>query len=259
MKIGTTDVIRLYKQEYVLSSNPSGFVTPVETDPTGKACPLNTYASWNGNYYKCVQTEVLNMNNGSVMHKRVNITFNANGGSGGSTQTRTWGVEQITEPSAPTREGYTFDGWYTAASGGTVVTFPSTTPLNNVTYYAQWTQNMTMGLRINGGALQTINLIPVTANGRQCVSIAFVDPVLVIDGVENGASTSMNIFPGNTVDIINNGAFTGLYLLDMAGNDLAGNVLANNLEFVVSSSYAYFSNMGAFLPNDVYRIIITVD
>ncbi|MBQ8686217.1 MAG: InlB B-repeat-containing protein, partial [Alphaproteobacteria bacterium] len=42
----------------------------------------------------------------------------------------------------PTRAGYVFNGWYTAASGGTKVgaAGASYTPTSNITLYAQWTQ-----------------------------------------------------------------------------------------------------------------------
>lgn len=41
----------------------------------------------------------------------------------------------------PTRVGYTFNGWFTAASGGTQIT-TETVVNDNVTYYAQWTLNI---------------------------------------------------------------------------------------------------------------------
>ena len=41
----------------------------------------------------------------------------------------------------PTWSGYTFDGWFTAASGGARVT-ASTVVTGNVTYYAHWTKNV---------------------------------------------------------------------------------------------------------------------
>lgn len=40
-----------------------------------------------------------------------------------------------------TRNGYTFNGWYTASSGGTKVTAIPTSGTSNQTYYAQWTMN----------------------------------------------------------------------------------------------------------------------
>ena len=51
----------------------------------------------------------------------------------------------------PTRTGYTFKGWYTAASGGTKVGNggDSYTPTSAITLYAQWTAN-TYSVKFNG-------------------------------------------------------------------------------------------------------------
>ena len=69
------------------------------------------------------------------------ITLNANGGSVSTgTLTKGYGSQMGTLPT-PTRTGYTFTGWFTAATGGTKITSTTTVPANNVTYYAQWTIN----------------------------------------------------------------------------------------------------------------------
>ncbi len=69
------------------------------------------------------------------------ITLNANGGSVSTgTLTKGYGSQMGTLPT-PTRTGYTFTGWFTAATGGTKITNTTTVPANNVTYYAQWTIN----------------------------------------------------------------------------------------------------------------------
>jgi len=66
------------------------------------------------------------------------VTFNGNGGtSSQSTMTVTPGGTISTLPTA-TRTGYTFNGWYTATSGGTQFT-TSTTVSTDTTVYAQWT------------------------------------------------------------------------------------------------------------------------
>ena len=67
------------------------------------------------------------------------VTFNANGGTC-STSSKQYasGATLGTLPTA-TRSGYTFDGWYTAASGGTKVA-STTAVTKDVTYYAHWTQ-----------------------------------------------------------------------------------------------------------------------
>ena len=68
----------------------------------------------------------------------VKVTFNANGGN-----VRTASVELESGAAygplpAPTRDGYTFDGWYTAVSGGTRVTEQSEVPASDHTLYARW-------------------------------------------------------------------------------------------------------------------------
>ena len=64
------------------------------------------------------------------------VTFDANGGEGGTTLSRDYGLSLGSLPT-PTREGYTFAGWWTAASGGTQIT-SSTIVTGNVIYYAHW-------------------------------------------------------------------------------------------------------------------------
>ena len=69
------------------------------------------------------------------------VTFNANGGSGApSAQTKTHGVALALSSTRPTRVGYTFLGWNTAADGsGTSYAAGGTYGDNAaVTLYAQW-------------------------------------------------------------------------------------------------------------------------
>lgn len=86
-----------------------------------------------------------------------NVTFNANGGNvSQSTKTVIYGSTYGELPT-PTRDNYVFDGWYTAASGGTKITsstvFNST---NDVTLYAHWTpKKFTVTFNANGGSVST--------------------------------------------------------------------------------------------------------
>ena len=70
------------------------------------------------------------------------VTFNANGGSVSTTsKSVTYNSTYGTLPT-PTRNGYSFNGWYTASSGGTKRTSSTTvTTTSNHTLYAQWTPN----------------------------------------------------------------------------------------------------------------------
>lgn len=65
------------------------------------------------------------------------VTWNANGGSVSPTSNS---GTSVTAPT-PTRSGYTFNGWYSASSGGSlVVNAGSSYSINSdVTLYAQWT------------------------------------------------------------------------------------------------------------------------
>ena len=66
---------------------------------------------------------------------------------------KTYGTTLGTLPT-PTRTGYTFKGWYTAASGGTQISTSTAVPAANTTYYAQWTANTyTVYVDGNGGTI----------------------------------------------------------------------------------------------------------
>ena len=67
------------------------------------------------------------------------VTFNSNGGSAVSSQTVTAG-EKATEPSSPTKQGYTFGGWYTSDALTTEWDFSTDTVNSNITLYAKWTE-----------------------------------------------------------------------------------------------------------------------
>jgi len=79
------------------------------------------------------------------------ITFDSNGGSSVDPITEDYG-ESVSAPSAPTRTGYTFDGWYSNESLTNSYTF-DTMPAYNFTLYAGWTINeVTITFDSNGGS-----------------------------------------------------------------------------------------------------------
>ena len=62
-------------------------------------------------------------------------------------------------PSNPTRTGYTFNGWYTAVSGGTQITSSTAVKNGKTCFYAHWTKNtpteVTVYFNANGGICST--------------------------------------------------------------------------------------------------------
>ena len=81
------------------------------------------------------------------------VTFDANGGS--CVQTVAYATSASTAVTLPTpkRSGYMFEGWYTAANGGTKAgdAGASYTPSANITLYAQWGKPSTVTYDANGG------------------------------------------------------------------------------------------------------------
>ena len=79
------------------------------------------------------------------------ITFNSNDGTSVAPQNVNAG-EKLTEPTpAPTKAGFTFDGWYEDSTFSTKFNFD--TPItDNMTLYAKWTENKyTLTFDANGG------------------------------------------------------------------------------------------------------------
>ena len=66
------------------------------------------------------------------------ITFNAGDGTVSPTSAKTGEDGKLASLPTPTRSGYAFDGWYTAATGGTAVS-TGTAFSKDATIYARWT------------------------------------------------------------------------------------------------------------------------
>lgn len=89
------------------------------------------------------------------------VTFNPNGGTvGETTRSVASGTAVGTLPTPTRSSSYSFDGWYTAASGGTQIS-ASTTVSANVTYYAHWTYTGGGGSGSGGGSSSNDNSSPV--------------------------------------------------------------------------------------------------
>ncbi|WP_339257986.1 InlB B-repeat-containing protein [Paenibacillus sp. FSL R5-0713] len=79
------------------------------------------------------------------------VTFNSNGGSLVADQNMQIGGN-ATEPAVPTRDGYTFNGWYSDAGLNEAYSF-TTSVTGNLALYAKWTFNSrTVDFDSNGGA-----------------------------------------------------------------------------------------------------------
>jgi len=78
------------------------------------------------------------------------VTFETNGGSAIDSLIVAEGGT-MAEPTAPTKAGYTFDGWFTDSDLTTPAVFPLTITAD-ITLYANWTVNYTVTFDTNGGS-----------------------------------------------------------------------------------------------------------
>jgi uncharacterized repeat protein (TIGR02543 family)/LPXTG-motif cell wall-anchored protein len=89
---------------------------------------------------------ILRMNSAGSTATPLNIAYDSQGGSAVSDgdATTTTGGTISSLPTDPTRDGYTLNGWFTAASGGTeITTIAAHNQTADFTLYAQWTANPT--------------------------------------------------------------------------------------------------------------------
>jgi uncharacterized repeat protein (TIGR02543 family) len=90
----------------------------------------------------------------------LDITYNSNGGSAVSDGTTTTATTVAAAPSAPTRAGYTFAGWFaTDALTGPAISFPYTHgKTDDFTLYAKWTANtLNITYQLHDGSGKTIS------------------------------------------------------------------------------------------------------
>ena len=113
------------------------------------------------------------------------VTFDANGGT---TPTASQSVTYMngygTMPT-PTRSGYAFLGWFTAASGGTQVTSSTTyATAGDSTVYAQW-EPMSILHLVDGGSVTTVTRIYVVDNNTvtQVLGVYSVSGGVVKQGI----------------------------------------------------------------------------
>ena len=88
------------------------------------------------------------------------ITFDTGDGGSDVANQKVLAEETASEPTAPTKAGYSFDGWY---NGATAFDFANTPVTENITLTAKWTpKTFTVTLDSNGGAINSGNVTSYT-------------------------------------------------------------------------------------------------
>ncbi|MGE7842387.1 S-layer homology domain-containing protein [Lysinibacillus sp. NPDC093712] len=108
----------------------------------------NTKADGSGINYVANNKFTINTSNVTLYAlwkvNRYILSFESNGGSGVTPQNVSYNVK-ITEPTVPTKLGYTFGGWYKEATLINSWDFIKDTVVGNTTLYAKWIENSPSG------------------------------------------------------------------------------------------------------------------
>ena len=174
---GTDKVYEVYGDKYSKANNDGAAMSSTANKVT---VPSRTHYTFNGYFTTSTNTEKYIDNTGGLTSTADNkhftangtlyaqwtpvkytLTYNSNGGAACNPTTKKqdynaeWGTL-----CTPTRTNHRFDGWYTAASGGTQVS-ASTKVTGNLTVYAHWTETRKITYNNNGGT--------GTMNPTECV------------------------------------------------------------------------------------------
>ncbi|EGU0988050.1 InlB B-repeat-containing protein [Listeria monocytogenes] len=143
---------RFTMNNYTATFNNDGTTTTqtvdyqeVLTEPTEPAKDGYTFDGWydaqtGGNKWNFA-TNKMPANNITLYARYSVKSYTATFDKDGTTTTQTANYDSLlTEPAAPTKDGYTFDGWYDAETGGNKWNFATNKmPAKNVTLYARFT------------------------------------------------------------------------------------------------------------------------
>lgn len=127
---------------YTATSNPGGITGTSSTSPiTVTGLTVNTPYTFTVTATNGVGTSDSSTATSAVTPRMTySVTFDSQGGSSIGNGSFVSGSSISAAPTNPTRSGYTFNGWFAAASGGSVLVFPYAPGVtSNITLYGQWT------------------------------------------------------------------------------------------------------------------------
>lgn len=113
------------------------------------------------------------LSGGIVFTSIYTVTFDSVGGTAVASQEVFHGGKAA-EPTAPTKEGYAFAGWYKEAACSNVWNFTTEVVSANTTIYAKWTANTyTVAFDANGGTGTMNNQVRAYGDGAALTANAF--------------------------------------------------------------------------------------
>lgn len=119
------------------------------------------------------------------------VTYDSQGGSAVSSDTGVASGTKIVAPTAPTKSGHTFAGWYKDVSTTNAWDFDNDTVTSDITLYAKWTKNPASGITVtntskspaeNGKNSLTITTAVTDSNHTLYYRIVNTDPTAPNEG-----------------------------------------------------------------------------
>ncbi|HEX3426009.1 MAG TPA: MBG domain-containing protein [Acidimicrobiales bacterium] len=126
------------------------------------------------------------------------VTFNPENGQESTAETVAYGSD-ATRPADPARAGYVFDGWFTAATGGSAYDF-TVTVTSSFTLYAQWAlSTVPVTVTVNGS--QTFGGTPIFSTSQSLPAGITLSGSAVCSTVDGGTAISAGLpVAGYTID-----------------------------------------------------------
>ncbi len=251
-----TGAWRMYSYKLVTGSSGStgtfGFIA-AHADSGSSTVAVTWYLGANQVTKSPTSAQTLTMTAGDTwlyplwVQNKYTVTFNKNGGNDPSFSSKTVYYDD-TYGSLPTisRTGYTFDGWYTAASGGTKISTSTTVAITaNQTLYAHWTINpytieLTKGTGISAvSGANTYNYnTSVTINATVKTGYTWKNWTSGSTAVTTTKKYTFNM-PANNLSYTAN-ATANTYSIQYNGNNATGGSMSNS-----SHTYDTAKNLSA--------------
>lgn|GEM_PF-3543426 len=115
------------------------------------------------------------------------VTFDSQGGSAVPSLNNVTSGSKVSAPTAPTRAGYTFGGWFKESGCTSVWNFSSDTVTNNLTIYAKWTANSPSDNDGNSSGSSTPTTVTGEVIDETGQSIKGIEAQITVEA--NGTST----------------------------------------------------------------------
>ena len=225
-KSGRTATLKLYNGDSEIDSVTTGEAgygganTITDTVLSGKTPTSGTLTGLeSGNTYSLISTGTQNFYISTIVVElstapKFTVSFEENGGTSVSDVSNVAVGGKVSAPTAPTKSGFAFDGWYLDSSLTKAYDF-NTVVTNDTTLYAKWnatgetpTYSATFNTNYPDGISSGVSGMPSNVTDTTDTSITPSSPTL--DGYtflgwsENASATSATYAPGAGIDITGN-------------------------------------------------------